>query len=601
SRGLYDLLGMVVTAYDNRSRQRAMANDKSKETWEVFLQGDSTIVIDAANGRSEMSAAKQELRMYQRQNMARLKELRKKGVKVEVSWVAREQNVVADGLSNTAMDGVTGKEEEFCEACRMGWGKGPTWVDEMGGEGAVWNSKPIQEVEREENKARRAKHQDAKFRANKEDTLWRFPEFEDVGYSTTGEAEARWLDIPKDNLPLCMKMVPYAFINQTKLSVCRKGVKKTGLRWQGANGDLLRPLKNAMQVKTDREKEGKEMTTEEASNLEQLLKAFSAMHLLIYRMELSQSKIEALSGGRGGGELWGGGRDSVKARLELWEKKDYKTLVRRFIQASLQAFVLDGEKNRGGGGGMSNGKNLEESFMMSRARELMEEGQTSRAVNLLKGGKGFLVREPEVAKVVVEKTGGERRKSLKRPKRDEDLGRLTVDVVKTYGAILPHSGCGPDGLPGELLRAIVRPVTVTGERGERAKQGTAVHMAVAEAFVNGDLPPAFYRAQATVRIVPIGKSRDAGPADTRSLALQSMLRRMWVKDVARQYAHIVKPHLWPLQMAVGVQGGVQVLAMLALLAHEQEGQEGQEGCMLALDASNAYNACSRDALLEHVT
>ncbi|GMH61926.1 hypothetical protein TrRE_jg7083, partial [Triparma retinervis] len=51
-------------------------------------------------------------------------------------------------------------------------------------------------------------------------------------------------------------------------------------------------------------------------------------------------------------------------------------------------------------------------------------------------------------------------------------------------------------------------------------------------------------------------------------------------------------------MAVGVQGGVQVLAMLALLAHEQE---GQEGCMLALDASNAYNACSRDALLEHVT
>jgi hypothetical protein len=184
--------------------------------------------------------------------------------------------------------------------------EGRKWLVEMGGEGAVWNSKPIQEVEREENKARRAKHQDAKFRANKEDTLWRFPEFEDVGYSTTGEAEAAWLDIPKDNLPLCMKMVPYAFITQTKLSVCRKGVKQTGLRWQGANGDLLRPLKNAMQVKTDREKEGKRMTTEEASNLEQLLKAFSAMHLLIYRMELSESKIEALSGGRGGGRALGG-------------------------------------------------------------------------------------------------------------------------------------------------------------------------------------------------------------------------------------------------------------------------------------------------------
>ncbi|GMH61949.1 hypothetical protein TrRE_jg3476, partial [Triparma retinervis] len=126
ARGLHDLLGMVVTAYDKRRSQRVMAKDKSKETWEVSLQGDSKFVIDAANGRSVISAANQELRMYQRENIARLKELRQKGVKVEVSWVAREQNVVADGLSNTAMDGVTGKEEEFCEACRMGWGKWPT-------------------------------------------------------------------------------------------------------------------------------------------------------------------------------------------------------------------------------------------------------------------------------------------------------------------------------------------------------------------------------------------------------------------------------------------------------------------------------------------
>ncbi|GMI45781.1 hypothetical protein TrCOL_g4800, partial [Triparma columacea] len=224
------------------------------------------------------------------------------------------------------------KDKEESES----WGRGKRlkvrdaekWATEFGEE-KIWNVEPPHLSEREDSKSRRVAIRDAVLGVPKTTLSWKRPAFPEIPAATPGEASKRWLDLAEDDLTGVMAMVPVSLITQTKLSVSRDDAGQVTRRWQTANGVLLEPLRAALEKKRDRERKNQEMEKEETFELDQLLKAFSVLHLLIFRMELNIKAVRELRGaGREGAEVWGegNGRDSVKARLKLWEKKQYKTL-----------------------------------------------------------------------------------------------------------------------------------------------------------------------------------------------------------------------------------------------------------------------------------
>ena len=229
--------------------------------------------------------------------------------------------------------------------------------------------------------------------------------------------------------------------------------------------------------------------------------------------------------------------------------------------------------------------------MVERALHLIGEGELSKAMHLLSSsGLGNL----SDARIV------EQLRS-KHPARKEELpqqldtampyARVTVELGPTLRALRRHAGTGVSGFRNEYLAALTEDFA-----DARAQQAVPLLEAFAEAYANAELPHWFYVAFTTVKqMAPIkqaGATPDAAP-DVRPISIGECLRRAIDASVATQYRDAFREHLWPQQVAVGVSGGLSLLALGIELTLELCPQ----WVVVKLDLRNAYNELKRAALV----
>ena len=157
-----------------------------------------------------------------------------------------------------------------------------------------------------------------------------------------------------------------------------------------------------------------------------------------------------------------------------------------------------------------------------------------------------------------------------------------------------RQGTGPSGHRNEYLRALV------GKFGDAtADRVMTGYDEFATLFVNIDLPPWFYAAEALARLVPLVKARvsEGAEPDARPVAIGEVEARAISRHLTDSACDAAASVFAPQQLAVGVKGGISSLVHGLRLSVDQRG----DFVIVKLDLRNAYNAISRAAVIRRLT
>ena len=221
--------------------------------------------------------------------------------------------------------------------------------------------------------------------------------------------------------------------------------------------------------------------------------------------------------------------------------------------------------------------------------KLMQQGQMSRAaLHLSSAGVADPadpgVREQMCAKFPERKVGV--------PQRFGNVphGKLELKEDRLCEAIRllkPLASAGPDGMRNEYLTSLVKVQ-------DRRPALRAVKW-FGEQWVNGALPPWYVRVAMAARVAPLVKGAlpEEGTPDCRPVCVGGTERRLYTSLVLREFKPHFKKLLWPLQAAIGVQSGQQLVTTAIRTALQQR----SDFVVVKVDVSNAFNACTRAAML----
>ena len=271
-------------------------------------------------------------------------------------------------------------------------------------------------------------------------------------------------------------------------------------------------------------------------------------------------------------------RDTLAQRFKLWESGDYKGLVDLFAKACAPR-------------PLPRPHNDSEPLRQRRALRLFGEGHFSKGIRLVAGhGTGDPTDMAIQAQV--------RDKFVKRTKQlPLDLPQANFKRVKinnlhqVYHGLQREAGPGPDGMRNEFLMVLTRNFA-----DPLARSAIKTHEAVAERFLNDELPPWFYHHFTSINLVYLVKKEPpAGiTPDVRPIGMGNVERRAWMASVVRSRSSDLGEELRDIQTAVGVRGGTQLLST-AINLHL--GLYEDHAC-IKLDLKNAFGLMSRSEMLK---
>ena len=161
--------------------------------------------------------------------------------------------------------------------------------------------------------------------------------------------------------------------------------------------------------------------------------------------------------------------------------------------------------------------------------------------------------------------------------------RIQVDLEPMLRDLPRLAGTGVSGFRYKYLTAL------TEEFADgRARSAIQLLNTFATLYANADLPPWFYFLSSTTYMnAPIktpAPSADRAP-DVRPIGAGECLRRAIHSSLATAFKPAFANHLWPQQVAVGVEGGISKLIFGVRLV-----VGSNPGFIVAkLDLRNAYN------------
>ena len=161
-------------------------------------------------------------------------------------------------------------------------------------------------------------------------------------------------------------------------------------------------------------------------------------------------------------------------------------------------------------------------------------------------------------------------------------------------ALTKHAGTGCSGFRNEYLK-----VLSTDFSDARARTVVPLLEQFAEQYVNAELPPWFYYTFTAVKEVALVKRESVDPCiapDVRPVGIGECLRRLIHTSVMAQHRDVLRDHLWPQQVAIGVPGGLSILVFGMRLLLEVHG----DWVLARLDLRKTYNEILRQEAINRL-
>ena len=182
------------------------------------------------------------------------------------------------------------------------------------------------------------------------------------------------------------------------------------------------------------------------------------------------------------------------------------------------------------------------------------------------------------------------RRKEEMPSRLADVGqfpRVAMDTEPTLRNLRSHAGTGVSDYRKEYLRAFV-----TDFADMRARTVLPLLNAFASAYANADLPAWFYTVFTAVKAaLPIKSPAPAPDAamDVRPVGVGECLRRAIHSALVAQHNDLLRQHLRPQQVAIGVPSGMNVLVFGMRLTLEIR----PDFAVVRVGLENAHNEVKR--------
>ena len=228
--------------------------------------------------------------------------------------------------------------------------------------------------------------------------------------------------------------------------------------------------------------------------------------------------------------------------------------------------------------------------MVQKAVRLVGEGEISRAANLLTSEGLADITDPEIIDQL-------RRKHLDRKKQmpgnlpAKTRPQLRVRCKGAYAKLPRRCGTGVDNKPNEYLSVLDRDF----DNNAKANEAILHHEKFAGLFVNDKLPRWYYKVQSASLLVASIKNEPGGGAtpDVRPIAMGNVGPRAWAAVLAEDGKELFRDKLQPIQVAIGMPGGISVMAFASRALLEQKPTFAGVG----LDMENAYGRAERAEVL----
>ena len=156
----------------------------------------------------------------------------------------------------------------------------------------------------------------------------------------------------------------------------------------------------------------------------------------------------------------------------------------------------------------------------------------------------------------------------------------------TLSNLQPGVSGGFGGLRNEHLRA-------AAQHWEEREEDMFEVFALS--YLNGNLPPWWYRVWESVTSVPLFKTAEQDPSVIRPIGIKSSLLRVLHRQVVQANTSALRDHLEPCQVAL-MPGGAGVLVHTVRMRLEQR----PDFVCVCLDVRNAHNEISRRAVVEEL-
>lgn len=272
------------------------------------------------------------------------------------------------------------------------------------------------------------------------------------------------------------------------------------------------------------------------------------------------------------------GRAQVAHRFNAWAAGDMATIIKWWQQDRAAArHPLSGEADAE--------RNLQ------RALRLIREGELSRATRLLHTtGLGDLTD----ARVLEQLQHKHPHRKADVPRNLADMGqfaRIEVDLAPTLRELPRHAGTGVSGFRNEYLTALTEEFA-----DDRARSAVPLLNTFAGAYANAELPAWFYFVHASTKLMaPIKQAAptpDEAP-DVRPIGAGECLGRAIHRSVITDFKPALANHLFPQQVAIGVEGGISKLVFAIRLLAESN----PDWVVVKIDLRNAFNEIARATVL----
>jgi len=192
----------------------------------------------------------------------------------------------------------------------------------------------------------------------------------------------------------------------------------------------------------------------------------------------------------------------------------------------------------------------------------------------------------------------------KHPARKEELPgtlselgnspRVHIDLEATIRNLQDHAGTGASGYRNEYLKALVADFA-----DARARTALPLLEEFATSYANAELPAWFYYVFTAVKaMAPIKRpaSTPDGAPDVRPVGVGECLRRAIHSAVVSAQRPLLRDHLWPQQIAIGVPNGLSILIFGVRFLLEVH----PEWVVVRVDLRNAHNEVKRLALVRRM-
>jgi hypothetical protein len=274
------------------------------------------------------------------------------------------------------------------------------------------------------------------------------------------------------------------------------------------------------------------------------------------------------------------GAVQMEQRFKAFKQGEYAKLIKWYLRDRVEAVLRNNEGRQA----------PSEERAIAKAVRLVGKGEVSKAVGLLASLGLADITDPNVV-AQLEAKHPLRKKPMPPEVRPGPRIEIEVRCKGVYRKLSKMSGTGPDGKRNEHLIVLDREF-----RDPTAARAIGFHEDLAKEFVNGLLPPWFYWVHSASSIVSaITKELAANVTpEVRPIAMGNVVPRAWAVAVAQDARSLFRMKCEPIQVAVGMPGGVSVMALGARAMIERF----PRFCAIEIDKKNAYQEISRAEILE---